>query len=194
MAWSKRWRWWAACPKSGGPKAHASCRASFKSSWAGALGSAAFATRNYACKKPISTSGVCLPRGLQGGPTGHLWQCGQAAQTRLKTPCIAGVGGNVARLLKTARPGRSIIALDGCPLVWVKSALARHGIGLNRCCQLQQYGVKKRQHEHVDLKQVNVLLEPVTADLLTKIPSAKPSFDMTYPSLHQAFNSSAPSP
>ena len=42
--------------------------------------------------------------------------------------CIAGVGGDVASLVKTARSGRPIIALDGCPLVCVKSSLARHGI------------------------------------------------------------------
>ena len=46
--------------------------------------------------------------------------------------CIAGVGGDVPSLLKTVRSGRSIIALDGCPLVCVKSSLARHGIAPDR--------------------------------------------------------------
>ena len=36
--------------------------------------------------------------------------------------CIAGIGGDVPSLLKTARSGRPIIALDGCPLVCVKAA------------------------------------------------------------------------
>lgn len=108
--------------------------------------------------------------------------------------CIAGVGSDVPSLLKTARPGRSIIALDGCPLVCVKSSLARHGIAPDWHYQLQQYGVKKRQHEDFDLEQATAVLERVNADLLTEIPSAKPSLDMTHPSLHQAFNSSAPSP
>lgn len=42
--------------------------------------------------------------------------------------CIAGVGGDVPALLKLARSGRPIMAIDGCPLVCAKSALARHGI------------------------------------------------------------------
>ena len=108
--------------------------------------------------------------------------------------CIAGVGGDVPSLLKTVRSGRSIIALDGCPLVCVKSSLARHGIAPDRHYQLQQYGVRKRQHEDFDLGQATAVLERVNADLLTEIPSAKPSLDMTHPSLHQTFNSSAPSP
>ena len=60
--------------------------------------------------------------------------------------CIAGVGGDVPKLVKLARSGRPIIALDGCPLVCVKSSLARHGITPARHFQLHEYGVKKRNH------------------------------------------------
>jgi uncharacterized metal-binding protein len=106
--------------------------------------------------------------------------------------CIAGIGGDVPSLLKTARSGRPIIALDGCPLVCVKSSLARHGITPDRHYQLQQYGVKKRQHEDFDLTQATTVLERVKADLLTETPGATPSFDMTNASPQQAFTSSAP--
>ena len=79
--------------------------------------------------------------------------------------CIAGVGGDVASLVKTARSGRAIIALDGCPLVCVQSSLARHGITPTRHYQLQQYGVRKRQHEDFDPAQAQAVLERVTQDL-----------------------------
>ena len=79
--------------------------------------------------------------------------------------CIAGVGGEVASLVKTARSGRPIIALDGCPLVCVKSSLARHGISATRHYQLQQYGVKKRQHEDYDPEQAQQVLDRVVGDL-----------------------------
>jgi len=79
--------------------------------------------------------------------------------------CIAGIGGDVPSLLKTARSGRPIVALDGCPLVCVKSSLARHGITPERHYQLQQYGVKKRQHEDFDIAQATTVLEQVKADL-----------------------------
>ena len=39
--------------------------------------------------------------------------------------CIAGVGGDVASLVRTARSGRPIIALDGCPLNCVQGCLTR---------------------------------------------------------------------
>jgi uncharacterized metal-binding protein len=79
--------------------------------------------------------------------------------------CIAGVGGDVPHLLKIARSGRPIIALDGCPLVCVQSTLARHGLVAQRHYQLQQYGVRKRQHEDFDREQAAAVLERVAADL-----------------------------
>ena len=79
--------------------------------------------------------------------------------------CIAGVGGDVASLVKTARSGRPIVALDGCPLVCVQSSLARHGIAPTRHYQLQQYGVRKRQHEDFDPAQAREVLERVVRDL-----------------------------
>ena len=79
--------------------------------------------------------------------------------------CIAGVGGDVPHLLKTALSGRPIVALDGCPLVCVKSTLARHGIAPDRHYQLQYYGVKKRKHEDFDDEQAATVLARVEADL-----------------------------
>ena len=79
--------------------------------------------------------------------------------------CIAGVGGDVPSLLKTARSGRPIVALDGCPLVCVKSSLARHGIVPDQHHQLQTYGVRKRQHEDFDPEQAQQVLAQVCAGL-----------------------------
>jgi len=91
--------------------------------------------------------------------------------------CIAGVGGDVASLVRTARSGRPIIALDGCPLNCVQGCLARHGITAERHYQLQQYGVKKRRHEDFDLAQATTVLGQVQADLLANplVPTARTS-------------------
>ncbi|MDB5843613.1 MAG: zinc-binding protein [Polaromonas sp.] len=98
--------------------------------------------------------------------------------------CIAGVGGDVPSLLKTARSGRRIIALDGCPLACVKSSLARHGLVPDRHYQLQDYGVRKRQHEDFDPVQADAVLERVKADLFTdtESPGATPISNMNHTS------------
>lgn len=88
--------------------------------------------------------------------------------------CIAGVGGDVPSLLKTARSGRPIIALDGCPLVCVKSCLSRHSIKAQRHYQFGQYGVKKKYHADFDPVQATLLLERVLADLRAPISTNPP--------------------
>ncbi len=61
--------------------------------------------------------------------------------------CIAGVGGDVPKLVKLARSGRPILALDGCPLACVRNTLARHAIEPARHVQLHEHGVRKRYGE-----------------------------------------------
>lgn len=87
--------------------------------------------------------------------------------------CIAGVGGDVPHLLKIAQSGRSIVALDGCPLVCVKSCLTRHGIAADRHYQLAQYGVKKRYQQDFDPVEAERVIALVMADLNS--PLAAPS-------------------
>lgn len=82
--------------------------------------------------------------------------------------CIAGVGGDVPKLVQLAKSGRPIIALDGCPLECVNNSLARHGIAPARHYQLHKYGVKKRNHQDFDAQQADAVLAQVQADLLDK--------------------------
>ena len=86
--------------------------------------------------------------------------------------CIAGVGGDVPQLVRLAQSGRPIVALDGCPLVCVKSSLARHGLVPERHYQLHQYGVKKRNHQDFDPAQADAVLARIEADLKARPFSA----------------------
>lgn len=73
--------------------------------------------------------------------------------------CIAGVGGHVKKLVKTALSGRKIIAIDGCPLACTKACLSNHAIQPDIAIDLSRLGVSKRQHEDFDQEQANKLLE-----------------------------------
>lgn len=64
--------------------------------------------------------------------------------------CIAGVGGGVTGLVKTARSGRPILALDGCALRCVEACLARAGVVADRHVMLADHGVRKRKHADFD--------------------------------------------
>lgn len=77
--------------------------------------------------------------------------------------CIAGVGGDVKPLVRTALSGRPIIALDGCPLQCAAKILQRHGLKADQHVDLSQLGVKKRQHEDFEPAEAARVLEQLLA-------------------------------
>lgn len=73
--------------------------------------------------------------------------------------CIAGVGGNVRKLVKIAQSGRKIIAIDGCPLACAKACLQQHSLQPEVHIELTGYGVLKRQHEDFNRQQADEIFE-----------------------------------
>jgi len=67
--------------------------------------------------------------------------------------CIAGVGGDVRPLVLTAKSGRDIIAIDGCPLACVKSCLARHDVQPKHHFVLTDHDVAKKQGQDPDYQE-----------------------------------------
>ncbi|TAN84191.1 MAG: zinc-binding protein [Gallionella sp.] len=61
--------------------------------------------------------------------------------------CIAGVGGNVQPLVRTAQSGRKVVVLDGCALHCAKRCLEQHGISASAHIDLSEAGVRKRFHK-----------------------------------------------
>lgn len=60
--------------------------------------------------------------------------------------CIAGVGSDVKPLVRTARSGRPILALDGCQLHCVRHALARQGVVATVHVDFSRHKVAKDLH------------------------------------------------
>ncbi|MGE4073417.1 MAG: putative zinc-binding protein [Lysobacterales bacterium] len=81
--------------------------------------------------------------------------------------CISGVGGGVPALVKTARSGRPILALDGCAMACVAHCLRRAGVSADRHLVLGELGVRKRKHADFDLAEA----ERVYADIV--LPAAR---------------------
>ena len=75
--------------------------------------------------------------------------------------CIAGVGGGVPALVKTARSGRPILALDGCAMACVAACLARAGVRADTHLVLADFGVRKRAHADHDPGEAALLLDQV---------------------------------
>jgi uncharacterized metal-binding protein len=79
--------------------------------------------------------------------------------------CIAGVGGDVPSLVRTARSGRPIIALDGCALHCVKNTLARQGVEAKWHYTLSDFGVRKRYHADFSADEADAVIARVVGDV-----------------------------
>lgn len=82
--------------------------------------------------------------------------------------CIAGVGGDVPKLVRLAKSGRPIIGIDGCALACVRGSLARHGVVPSAYHLLSDHGVKKRYQTDFDVEEAEQFLNKM-ADALAPV-------------------------
>jgi uncharacterized metal-binding protein len=66
-----------------------------------------------------------------------------ARQGSGKMFCLAGIGGDVLSIVKTAERAEHILAIDGCPLECAAACLKRAGIGKFRHLRLAEMGLAK---------------------------------------------------
>lgn len=81
--------------------------------------------------------------------------------------CIAGVGGDVGPLVRIARSGRPILAIDGCSLRCAAQCLARQDVTPTVHLVLTDEGVKKRFHKDFDQSESAVVYQRAIAALRT---------------------------
>lgn len=85
--------------------------------------------------------------------------------------CIAGVGGGVTGLVRTARSGRAIVALDGCVLHCARACLAQAGVTPDVHLTLSDYGVRKQRHADFDHDQADEVHARHVLPALQRLPT-----------------------
>ncbi|UYV19450.1 putative zinc-binding protein [Halomonas qaidamensis] len=75
--------------------------------------------------------------------------------------CIAGVGGGVPGLVRTAQSGRPIIAIDGCQMHCASHCLANAGVSPTKHVKLYESGLRKRRGQFYDEQ----IIDDVTAEV-----------------------------
>jgi len=79
--------------------------------------------------------------------------------------CIAGVGGDVKPLVRTATSGASIVAIDGCSLRCCEKVLAAKGVNPVRLVRLHERGLRKVQHTDFSAEEREHVYRDVLAEL-----------------------------
>ncbi len=75
--------------------------------------------------------------------------------------CISGVGGKVPSLVKTARSGRPITVIDGCPLHCARACLENIGVEADEHVRLYEFGFKKHYGQTYSDEAVQEVCEEV---------------------------------
>jgi uncharacterized metal-binding protein len=92
--------------------------------------------------------------------------------------CIAGVGGGVTGLVRTAQSGRRILALDGCVLRCAAACLANAGVVADTHLVLSSYGVKKLRHADFDAGEAQAIYQqhalPAAQALRADVQTSEP--------------------
>lgn len=91
--------------------------------------------------------------------------------------CIAGVGGGVPTLVKKARSGRTIIALDGCQLRCAEQCLKKVDVEADHHFLLTDYGLKKQYHAEFDEADVQRLKQKIQKALGSQTAEAPTGSD-----------------
>lgn len=84
--------------------------------------------------------------------------------------CISGVGGRVPALVKTAQSGRSITAIDGCPLHCARTCLENIGVVPDEHVRLYEFGFKKHYGRSYDAISVDEVCQLVRERQWQRIP------------------------
>lgn len=71
--------------------------------------------------------------------------------------CIAGVGGKVPKMVRIARSGRPIVAIDGCKMHCSLACLQNIDVEPDLHLTLSDFGVRKRYGEDCNLEQADSL-------------------------------------
>jgi uncharacterized metal-binding protein len=79
--------------------------------------------------------------------------------------CISGVGGGVKAMVKIAKSGRTIIALDGCPLKCVENCLEKEGVSAAYHYTLTDFGIQKKYHERYNPLDVPKIKRIIISDV-----------------------------
>ena len=75
--------------------------------------------------------------------------------------CLAGLGGDVEGLVKTAREADCTIAIDGCALQCAKLALQRHGMEPGCYVVVTELGIEKSRNFELSEEQIAQVVEAV---------------------------------
>ncbi|MDH7577731.1 MAG: putative zinc-binding protein [Bacillota bacterium] len=79
--------------------------------------------------------------------------------------CLAGIGGNIVKMVEPAREAGKRVLIDGCPIGCGKTTLERAGLKADCYVVVTELGVKKQHKFDLDKEDIRRVVASVKAGL-----------------------------
>ena len=79
--------------------------------------------------------------------------------------CLAGIGGHVSGMIESTKAGKTLVAIDGCPVACARKTLEHAGFHAHEYLQVTDFGIEKNHDFDVNPSHV----EKVTNHLVSQI-------------------------
>lgn len=80
--------------------------------------------------------------------------------------CLAGIGGHVSGMIASARAGKRLVGIDGCPVACTKRTMEHAGLPLNDYVVITELGFEKKAYSGAVEQE---MLDKVKIELKRKI-------------------------
>jgi uncharacterized metal-binding protein len=80
--------------------------------------------------------------------------------------CLAGIGGHVSGMIESAKAGKMLVAIDGCPVACAKKTLEHAGLNIDKYVQVTELGIEKSHDLNLNPSDI----KKVTDHLVSSIP------------------------
>ena len=84
--------------------------------------------------------------------------------------CLAGIGGHVSGMIASARAGKRLLGIDGCPIACTKKTMEHAGLPLNDYLVITELGFEKKAYSGAVEQE---MLDKVKDELKRQIGSLK---------------------
>jgi len=75
--------------------------------------------------------------------------------------CLAGIGGHISGMIETAKGGKRIIGIDGCPVTCAKKTLEYVGLKITDYVVVTDLGIEKKHDFKLNSQDIETIKKEI---------------------------------
>lgn len=79
--------------------------------------------------------------------------------------CLAGIGGHVSGMIESAKAGKMLVAIDGCPVACAKKTMEHAGFNIDEYVQVTEMGIEKNRNFDINPSDVGKVADHLASQI-----------------------------